>query len=173
MAPFGIKAVTGAVESRLFLSSPEVTLPPTSPYLAAKRNLIARASGEEAGKRMKTKEYATKVVGDVLGGADGLIYPGLWASMVRYVTTCVPSSWFKDLLLKRTGLNAISKQPKATADGGQRDTQATKQRSTDLVRQRALMFPYLPVYVPVSLGNHTPHSRTIAQTQLPYSAEHG
>ena len=45
---------------------------------------------------------ATKVVSDVLGGVDVLIYQGLWASMERYITTCVPSSWFVSLFRAET-----------------------------------------------------------------------
>ncbi len=105
MAPFGIKVVTvvtGTVGSRLLLNAPEVRLPPTSPYLAVEKNVIARRTGEDTGRGMKAKKYVAKAVNDVLGGANGLTYRGTWASMAGYITIYVSSSWFVNLFCEKS-----------------------------------------------------------------------
>ena len=92
MAPFDVKVVTvitGVVGTNIMTNVSLVTLPPTSQYRPVEKNIAARARGVDVKKQMKKEDFAEKVVGDVLGGANGKIWRGELSSTIR----CVPTSF--------------------------------------------------------------------------------
>lgn len=97
LAPFGVKVVTvctGLVSSNTLATRQNFQLPPTSQYLSIEKEIAARARGDDGFTRMDTSIYAEKVVSDVLGGANGQVWRGTFASINRFM-----SSWFPSLLV--------------------------------------------------------------------------
>lgn len=95
LAPLGVRVVsviTGAVDTNIMRNSSMPMLPPSSRYLAAKKQIIDLAMGaaEDGVQRMATEAFAEKVVGDVLGGANGKIWRGEYASTVRVSSVLMP-----------------------------------------------------------------------------------
>lgn len=97
MAPFGVNVitiVTGAVESNLMANGLDFKLPPGSIYAPIAKNIDDLSRGEDEASpksRMKSKDYADRVVSDVLRGSTGRIYRGGLASIVRYITSYAPA----------------------------------------------------------------------------------
>ena len=94
MAPLGVKVatiVTGAVETNIMANGPEVKLPDDSLYLAVEENIVARGKGADVKSKMKSKDFADRVVSDILGGANGKVWRGEMASTVKYATAYLPS----------------------------------------------------------------------------------
>lgn len=95
LAPFDVKvltAVTGAIETNIMANGPEVKLPSNSLYEKAGPTISARARGEDVSGKMKTEDYAERVVGDVLNNATGKVWRGSMASTVRILTSLLPAS---------------------------------------------------------------------------------
>ncbi len=67
-------------------NGPVPELPPTSQYRSVEAKIVGRAKGDDLKGRMTSEEYADKVVGDVLSGANGLIHRGKLASAGRLLT---------------------------------------------------------------------------------------
>lgn len=67
-------------------------LPSSSRYIAAKNQIIDLATGaaEDGVQRMATETFAEKVVGDVLGGANGKIWRGAYSSATRVSFLLMP-----------------------------------------------------------------------------------
>ena len=95
MAPLGVKVVTvvcGVVKTNIMTNSSEAHLPPDSVYVSVEKNIAARSRGEDVtGGAMPSNEFADKLVGDVTGEADGLIYRGYLASAVRLLHAWLPT----------------------------------------------------------------------------------
>ena len=94
LAPFNVKVVTihtGAVNTNILSTGVDFKLPPTSKYKSIEKEIAARARGEDGTPRMEPSVYANKVVGDVLGGANGQIWRGGFASIVRFTSTWFPA----------------------------------------------------------------------------------
>ena len=94
MVPFGVQVVTvvtGGVKTNLATNIPDLKLPSASRYLPAEERIVARAKGEGNQSWMESKEYADKVVGDLLRGVNGMIWRGKMASFVRYASTYMPT----------------------------------------------------------------------------------
>jgi 1-acylglycerone phosphate reductase len=96
MAPFGVSVVTiitGAVESNIMSNGPEFDLPSGSVFASVADNISALAKGKDgtAKSRMKSKDYAERVVGDILKGSTGKIWRGGMATMVRYASAYAPA----------------------------------------------------------------------------------
>ena len=94
LAPFNVKVVTihtGAVKTNILSTGVDFKLPPTSKYKSIEKEIAARARGEDGTPRMEPSVYANKVVGDVLGGANGQIWRGGFASIVRFTSTWFPA----------------------------------------------------------------------------------
>ncbi|KAK3173085.1 hypothetical protein OEA41_006414 [Lepraria neglecta] len=109
LAPFGVRVVTvitGGVETNIFRGKDGANyfkLPPSSKYLSVEKDIAATARGEHPvfGSMMQAEVFAERVVGDVLGGADGMFWRGKWASTL---------GWITPMLMKWTGLDVMMKQ---------------------------------------------------------------
>ena len=95
MAPLGVKVVTvvtGVVKTSILEKNPEVHLPAGSAYTALEKNVSARSKGEDIkGTRMPSDTFAEKLVGDVLDGANGFVWRGQLASLVRLISALLPT----------------------------------------------------------------------------------
>ena len=67
-------------------------LPPSSRYLSIEMDVAARARGTHPvfGSMMQAEVFAERVVGDVLGGADGMIWRGKWAITLGWIVGLLP-----------------------------------------------------------------------------------
>lgn len=93
--PFGVKVatvITGAVQTNLFVNTPEYQLPADSRYKAARKEIASRATGVDVPRRSTTEEFAQDLVQDILRGATGKVYRGEMATSVRYATACIPTA---------------------------------------------------------------------------------
>lgn len=68
-------------------------LPTTSRYHAAEKQIVDLAVGNDNDgvKRMSVEEFAEKVAGDVISGANGKIWRGRYSSIVRVFTVLIPT----------------------------------------------------------------------------------
>ncbi|KAK3333413.1 oxidoreductase [Cercophora scortea] len=111
LKPFGVKVVTvitGGVESNLFANAPEHHLPAGSRYAVAEKEIGGRATGNGVGAQTISREaYARSLVGDVLQGVTGKVYRGKMATLVRLVTSLLPTSLIDTLSMSNTGLDRI------------------------------------------------------------------
>lgn len=110
LAPFGVKVVTvqtGGVSTNTFAAGAQFKLPQTSRYKSVEKEIAARAKGEGGTPQMTPSVFAEKVVGDVLGGANGPIWRGGYASIVRIVSSWLPVSVSDSMLVKGTGLDVM------------------------------------------------------------------
>lgn len=93
LAPLNVKVltvVTGAIKTNIHQNSPKPQFPPTSRYRAVEKYL-EKSWNDEIDRNASTPEsFAQKVVGDVLGGATGKIWRGMYASMTRYGRYFIP-----------------------------------------------------------------------------------
>jgi 1-acylglycerone phosphate reductase len=95
MTPFGVNVVTvitGIVETNIMNNSLALEIPLNSRYAVAQKEILDRAQGKDVGSHMKSADYAERVVGDLLSGANGKIYRGQMASVVRYSSGYLPIS---------------------------------------------------------------------------------
>ncbi|KAF2878525.1 oxidoreductase [Massariosphaeria phaeospora] len=86
LAPLGVNVITvgvGAIQTSFHADLPEVTLPPNSHYQSIEKQIQARGRGEDGMVRGSSVDFAEKVVGDTLRGAEGLVYRGKFASYGR------------------------------------------------------------------------------------------
>ena len=94
LAPFGVKVLTimtGAVKTNTLAEGKNFKLPPSSLYSSIEKVIAARAMGEDGVPRTDASAYAEQVVSEVLGGADGRIWKGSFASVNRFLSSWVPS----------------------------------------------------------------------------------
>lgn len=96
MQPFGVRVIsviTGAVDTKIMKNSSIPKLPTTSRYHAAEKQIIDLAVGNDGDgvKRMSPEEFAEKVAGDVIGGANGKIWRGGYSSIARVFNILVPT----------------------------------------------------------------------------------
>ena len=63
---------------------------PLSRYLNIEKEIATRVRDENGTTRMEPKVFAEKVVGDVLGGANWLIWKRGYASVAHFLTSWVP-----------------------------------------------------------------------------------
>lgn len=94
MTPFGVKVVTvvtGEIKTNFFTNTLEYKLLSNSVYMPIEKGVAASARGEGIAGQTNAETYADKVVADVLGGANGKIYRGKTASMVRFISTFLPT----------------------------------------------------------------------------------
>ena len=95
LAPFGVRVITlatGGVQTEFFSNMPQLDLGPDSMYKKIESG--ARDSLKGNGKEsliMPVKKYADAVVRDILGGANGLVWRGGGASLVKYLTSYLPT----------------------------------------------------------------------------------
>jgi 1-acylglycerone phosphate reductase len=78
MTPFNVKIMailTRAVNTNFYANarSNDFKLPPTSRYLPLEETVRKYANGEDH-TAVSARQYADKVVGDILGGAKGKIW---------------------------------------------------------------------------------------------------
>lgn len=95
-----IIVITGNIRTRWFTNSPRFELPEGSYYSSIMDRIGVFARGEQGHPEMEPKVYAEKVVGDVLGGAEGTIWRGAQSSTIRIAMAIIPT-W----LLVRTKIN--------------------------------------------------------------------
>ncbi|KAJ5591557.1 uncharacterized protein N7459_001926 [Penicillium hispanicum] len=95
MLPLGIQVltvITGAIDTNIMKNGSVPILQPSLPYSKAQAKIAMLASGTDGVKRMKSEEFAEKVVHDVLHGAGtGKVWRGASASMTRVVSLFMPS----------------------------------------------------------------------------------
>jgi len=102
MAPFNVRVViimTGAVNTKFYANagSDQFQLPSTSRYLPMEETVRKYANGEDH-IGVPARQYADKVVGDILGGAKGKIWSGGLAGIVRYVAPFMPGWLYVSML---------------------------------------------------------------------------
>jgi 1-acylglycerone phosphate reductase len=93
LLPFKISVlsiVTGAVQTNGQTYFEDFSLPQDSLYKDIESTIAARARGEDGVKRMPAKEYAEKVVANVLDGAAGKVWLGMQVNVVKYGSTFAP-----------------------------------------------------------------------------------
>jgi 1-acylglycerone phosphate reductase len=94
MAPLGVRVltvVTGIVKTNIAANGASRILSPDSYYLPAQKQIAERAEGADVQSHMNVDEYASRVVGDILGGSTGRIWRGKMATMVRLVSMYMPA----------------------------------------------------------------------------------
>ena len=92
LQPFGVNVVslvTGSVSTNL-LTHPDIRLPEDSLYLKAADRIQARGAGQDVKSKDSPSVFAQKVVGDVLGGARGLVWRGKAASVICFLSKIAP-----------------------------------------------------------------------------------
>lgn len=105
LKPFNVKVVTvitGSVESNIFVNAPEHHLPPGSLYAKAEKEIASRATGVDVNQHSKREDFARALVGDIVGGANGLVYRGKMSSLVRMVTSYLPIAMIVSLSCSET-----------------------------------------------------------------------
>ena len=93
LAPFDVKVVTvitGTVQSKILDAGADLKLPPTSRYASVEKEIVIRASGQDGVPRQETSVYAQRVVKDILGGANGHVWRGTMASVMKFVSAWLP-----------------------------------------------------------------------------------
>ena len=94
MAPLGVRVLTvnsGAVQSNLGLNSPEFKLPAKSWYRSIEGTIAMRArTSGAAGSGMETAAYADQFLRDVLSNAEGMVWRGAWATLLRCFLLLLP-----------------------------------------------------------------------------------
>ncbi|KAI7973237.1 hypothetical protein EIK77_004514 [Talaromyces pinophilus] len=96
LQPFGVRVIsviTGAVDTNIMKNSSVPKLPTTSRYYTAEKQIIDLALGNDNDgvKRMSAEEFAGKVAGDVIGGANGKIWRGRYSSIARLFNVLMPT----------------------------------------------------------------------------------
>ena len=94
LGPFQVKVltvITGAIDTNLMNNGPAVKIPPNSLYRNTERTILARAQGEDVFGKVKTNQYAERIVSDILDGATGKVWRGGMAAMVRHATSVLPT----------------------------------------------------------------------------------
>ena len=95
MAPLGVKVVTvvcGVIKTNIMANNSEAHLPSNSFYFSIEKQIAARSRGEDVpGAAMPSYKFAEKLVGDVMGGAVGLIYRGYLSSAARLLHAWLPT----------------------------------------------------------------------------------
>ncbi|KAJ5390351.1 oxidoreductase [Penicillium cataractarum] len=110
MKPLGVKVIiviTGNIRTRWFTNSPRFELPEGSYYASIIDQIGVFARGEQGHPEMEPKVYAEKVVGDVLGGAEGTIWRGAQSSTIRIAMSIIPTWLLNKLAFKGTGLDTL------------------------------------------------------------------
>ncbi|KAF3397458.1 NADPH-dependent 1-acyldihydroxyacetone phosphate reductase [Talaromyces pinophilus] len=112
LQPFGVRVIsviTGAVDTNIMKNSSVPKLPTTSCYYAAEKQIIDLALGNDNDgvKRMSAEEFAGKVAGDVIGGANGKIWRGGYSSIARLFNVLMPTGVLDGILSKGRGLDAL------------------------------------------------------------------
>lgn len=94
MAPFGVSVVcimAGTVATAFYANEPEVVLPPTSRYAAARQIIYDFATGQHGLKSCSTDEFAASIVDDVLGVDGGVVWRGPYSSIVKFLSSWCPT----------------------------------------------------------------------------------
>ncbi|KAI1277433.1 hypothetical protein F5Y07DRAFT_362943 [Xylaria sp. FL0933] len=120
LAPFGVnvvEVVTGGVKSNGQTYFGDFQLPPQSLYKAIESTVALRAQGKEGMERMGTSQYADAVVDDILAGAVGRIWHGVFADWVKMSTTAtqIPQSAMDAGAVMGTGLDVVGSAVEETS----------------------------------------------------------
>ncbi|KAL3477738.1 hypothetical protein BJX99DRAFT_245960 [Aspergillus californicus] len=110
MKPLGVKVViviTGNVRTQWFSNNPKFELPEDSYFSSIAERIGVYARGEQGHPQMEPGVYAKKVVGDVLGGAEGTIWRGAQSTIVKVAMAIVPTWLMSTLAAKGTGLDIL------------------------------------------------------------------
>lgn len=101
LEPLGVRVVTimcGSVNTPMFTKpGGRMNLPETSFYYNT-QDTAFKERMEHQGKAMRVEVLAEKLVKDILGGANGAIWHGALASLVRIMTWVLPT-WYVDKLV--------------------------------------------------------------------------
>lgn len=90
LAPFGVSVnsiVAGSIDTQIMVkgAGSDWKLPAESLYHAAEESIRDRATGGRVPSKMSPDEFAKRVVGDVLGGVQGITWRGAMATAVRAI----------------------------------------------------------------------------------------
>jgi 1-acylglycerone phosphate reductase len=102
LSPFGVRVVTtvtGRVASRFFENATPYTTPDGSRYGAVESNI--REIESAAGPAMPAEQFAEDVVKAVEGGANGLLWKGNNAGLVRLMSHIAPTFVMVGLHIRR------------------------------------------------------------------------
>ncbi|KAF3386449.1 NADPH-dependent 1-acyldihydroxyacetone phosphate reductase [Penicillium rolfsii] len=109
LQPFNIRVislVTGLVATNV-MSHSELTLPEDSLYQKALSEIQLRGVGKDVSNKSAPAAFAREVVKDVLGGATGPVWRGAMASMVKFMSTYMPTSVLDRAMKRGTGLDKL------------------------------------------------------------------
>jgi hypothetical protein len=95
-----MSVITGAVDTNIMKNSSIPKLPTPSRYHAAEKQIIDLVVDNDIDgvKRMPAEEFAEKVAGDVIGGANGKIWTGGYSSIARVFNVLMPTGVLVSLL---------------------------------------------------------------------------
>jgi hypothetical protein len=77
-----VTVITGSVATNLNFKDTDHRLPEGSIYTPAQKEIAGRALGTEDVPRGTCAEFASSLVGDVLSGAQGVVYHGKMSSLI-------------------------------------------------------------------------------------------
>lgn len=87
-----VTVVAGSIESNIYDNSPDHHLPSDSRYHAAEKDIAARGDGTDMTNKSTREDFARSLVSDVLNGASGKVYRGSMSTIVRLVTSYLPTA---------------------------------------------------------------------------------
>lgn len=93
MRPLGVNVITlitGNVGTQWFSNQPDFLFPENSYYASLKEKIGIYARGEQGHPQMNPDVYASRVVADILGGAQGKIWRGAQSTLVKVVLPWLP-----------------------------------------------------------------------------------
>jgi 1-acylglycerone phosphate reductase len=113
LAPLGVRVVTcvtGIVDTNIMANAAQHELPKGSLYGAAADKIADRASGKELEgiSQSSPEQFAQRLVGQVLSGATGKVYPGKLSSVAWFVGKFLPTGWLDAMITRGTGADAVA-----------------------------------------------------------------
>ncbi|KAI1418399.1 NAD(P)-binding protein [Hypoxylon sp. FL1857] len=115
LAPFDVKVlsvVTGALKTMGQTHFDDWKLPEGSLYVPLESTIHSRARGQEGAPRMEAKDYAKRVVSEIIKGKTGKFWYGASVGAVKFGTTWLPTSLVDMAVQVNTGLDVLAKQNK-------------------------------------------------------------
>lgn len=93
LKPFGVRVVllrTGNVATNWFDSVPTCNLPDSSLYKPVEMQIKTMAEGKHQFPTMDAREYARRVVGDVLSTKKAVVWQGAQSSLIKWLGWMIP-----------------------------------------------------------------------------------
>ncbi|MCJ1228207.1 hypothetical protein MMC12_004868 [Toensbergia leucococca] len=111
LAPFGVKVITamvGTVRSTFLSNNSSCTLPSDSLYAPIQTKIADAAAGKIYPGGMDVDTFAKRLVSDVLGGSTGRVWRGNVATVVRFISSFLPTFIVDHLILGGQGMDELN-----------------------------------------------------------------